>query len=163
MHDIVPSTVSTSIQDLPNELIIEIMEICAPGDDASEYFDSALSTAFKLASVCHHWRMIAISIPQLWAKIRLGSNHMHGHNSKRSAMRNILSRSGNCNLHLLVNRAKSSRQAQILLNVMSPLPRDKRGMPPDSTDTHYRPVILTFDQTAFVRSHDRIFPYRSIR
>jgi len=50
------------IRRLPNELIRHIF-MCN--------FDDYPCTAWVLAAVCSRWRRLALSMPQLWSKVRL--------------------------------------------------------------------------------------------
>lgn len=117
MHDITTPTVPVSIHDLPNEILIEIMENCMPDDNSDEPFDAALSTALTFASVCYHWRNTTISMPQLWTKIRLGSSRGR---DNAPVMQRILCRSCNCDLQLLFTKTRSSMRTEKLLNAIKP-------------------------------------------
>lgn len=105
------------IRHIPNEILMEIMKNCVPEGNSETSFIKARSTALTLAGVCSHWRIVAISTPQLWTKIhwkqcRIGYNY-------RTMMQLMLSRAGHCDLQLHIDLLTNA-ESELLVDAIQP-------------------------------------------
>jgi hypothetical protein len=86
---------------LPNEIMSEIFLQFLPVYPHCPPLTGSLSPTF-LTKICHQWRDVALTTPELWRAIRLSGNTIPS--ERQSHIANIwLIRSGNCPLSIHIN------------------------------------------------------------
>ncbi|KAK7006095.1 F-box domain-containing protein [Favolaschia claudopus] len=91
--------VLSSLRRIPNELLVEIFELCIDPDSP---LDPKRHASWIMSQVCSHWRAVAINSPSLWRHIH-HSYDFHTHQSLLSTQLERAQRIPRLSIRLLPN------------------------------------------------------------
>ncbi|TDL19951.1 hypothetical protein BD410DRAFT_773422 [Rickenella mellea] len=96
-----PRTIVHPVHTLPSELIAEIFIFCLCQDGENLPRPSIRTPPLSLARVCSAWRTVALSVPELWASVVIGTwRSVRDEETEAKALTEWLKRSGSYPLTL---------------------------------------------------------------
>lgn len=90
------------ILEVPHELLTRIF-LASVHDEGNPDDPPRISTILLLCQICSLWRDIALSLPELWSKIRLSVNHGDDSDAVSSLLALCMNRAQECPVNLAIS------------------------------------------------------------